>query len=437
MTFYDVIYLLTNVFGTYVIYKFMSIFFKGDKTNKKIELLLYILYFISIGIIHIRFNIPIINVLSNLLFLFLITSVYSSSLKLRITAVAYIYAILISIETITILVFSLMDLNQYIYLIDIELILSLIVSKILSYIVILIFSNLRMLKSGTEITSLQWIAVVGIPLGTLFSTFILMTESNNNNLIQIFLSITILFLINFFVFYLYDILLQTYQEKAEKNLLQQQNNAYMKQLKLITQSQENIRIMRHDMKLHLSTLQSLIEKRDNNSALEYIKTTYNLAGFNNEHAKSGNVIFDSILNYKIFEAKNSGIEVSLNISIPDKLNFQPIDMVIIIGNLFDNAIEATSKLNNNKKIEIIIEFNRSILYIRVINSFDGELKYRDKKLITTHKDNDNHGFGLQSVQNSIDKYHGTISFHHTDKTFSVDVLLYNPTSSLIKESLSE
>jgi len=430
MNIYDAIYLLSSIFETYTIYKFMGIFFERDETDKNLELMAYISYFLIIGSIHRISGVQIVNVLSNLVFFFLMTGLYSASLKLRITATVYIYAILISVETITINIFSLMDINKHVYLIDIELILSLIMSKILFFMVALAISNFKMLKSGIEITPLHWVAVIGIPLGTLFSTFILMPESNIGKHVQIVISIAVLFLINFFVFYLYDVLLRFYEEKMEKNLLKQQNNAYIKQLKMIGESQENIKLMRHDMKLHISTLQGLIEKGDSDSALEYIQNVYNFANFTNEYAKSGNVELDSILNYKIYEAKKKGIEVDLDLSAPKKFNFQPMDIVIIIGNLLDNAIEAASKLSENKDIEISVEFNRNILYISVANYFDGNLISVGKELKTAHKDKKNHGLGLQSVKRSLEKYHCAMSINHTDKYFCVDLLLYNPTAQI-------
>lgn len=427
---YDIIYLLTSIFGTYTIYKFMSIFFDRNEINKNLDWIVYISYFLLIAAIHIIFAIPIINVLSNIILFFLITALYSSSLKLRITAVVYIYAILISVETITIVMFSLLDLNKYMPSINVELISSLIVSKILSYTVILVISNFKMLKSGIKISPFHWGAVVSIPFGTMFSTFILMSESNDDNFILIFISIAILFIINFFVFYLYDILLQSYQEKMEKNLLKQQNNAYIKQLKMISESQENMKIIRHDIKLHLSTLQGLIEKGNDDVALDYIKKAYNLTSYKNEYAKSNNAELDSILNYKLYEANKIGIEVSLNLNVPEKLNFQPIDIVIIIGNLIDNAIEAASKLEGSKKIEVSIEFSRNVLYISVINPFNGEISLSNKELKTTREDKANHGLGLQSVKKSLEKYDGTISLSHTDGEFCAVVLLYNPKSYL-------
>jgi len=68
--------------------------------------------------------------------------------------------------------------------------------------------------------------------------------------------------------------------------------------------------------------------------------------------------------------------------------------------------------------------DRNVLYISISNSYDGRLKLIKNKLVTT-KDNDNHGIGLSSVQNSIEKYNGTMNIHYDERVFYVDVLMYN------------
>mgnify|MGYP000883438024 FL=1 len=103
-------------------------------------------------------------------------------------------------------------------------------------------------------------------------------------------------------------------------------------------------------------------------------------------------------------------------------------MVVILGNLLDNAIEATSKLAGEKKIEIFVELNRNILYVSVTNPFQGKLHYGFNKLKTTHRDAENHGFGLESIRMTIEKYNGTMNIKHTEDTFCVDVLIYNSNS---------
>jgi sensor histidine kinase regulating citrate/malate metabolism len=71
-----------------------------------------------------------------------------------------------------------------------------------------------------------------------------------------------------------------------------------------------------------------------------------------------------------------------------------------------------------------------VLYVSVINPFYGKLHYGLNKLKTTHKDVENHGFGLESVKKAIEKYNGTLNIKHSDNNFCVDVLIYNPISSV-------
>ena len=107
----------------------------------------YILYFLTIALIYISYNVPIVNLICNLIMFFLLTLNYYANWKMRLTAVVYIYAILISVETITIIMLSILDFNAFSKGVDIELILAQIISKILSYIVVLIISNFKMLKT--------------------------------------------------------------------------------------------------------------------------------------------------------------------------------------------------------------------------------------------------------------------------------------------------
>ncbi len=283
-----------------------------------------------------------------------------------------------------------------------------------------------MLKANINISPLHWCAVIFIPLSTMFVTFVLMIESEEHNSLQIFLSITFLLLVNILVFYLYDILLKYYEGKIEKEHLEQRVKAYINQLHIINQTQENIAIIRHDLKFHISTLHSLIENQKNLLAIEYLSSMIESINFVDEYAKSGNAEIDAILNYKIYEAKKLQIEVALNLYIPKEMNIQTFDIIAILGNLLDNAIEATAKLKENKRIEINIEMEKGVLYISIANPFDGELLFKDNTLQTKHKDIENHGFGLKSVKKSIEKYDGTVTIQHQDKKFIVDILLYYP-----------
>lgn len=420
-----IVYLISSAFSTYTIYKFMCIFFERNEINRKIEIVSYILYYIFMSVIFITFNYPILNLITNIIIFFLLTLNYPATLKLRLTATVLIYVILAIVECFAVVAVKLLKLNSLVPHSDLEIISILVSSKIFSYIIVLALANFKMVKNSINVTTFHWVSILMIPIGTLVSTIMLILESNENNLLIITNSIIIMFFINIFVFYLYDQLMKTYHDKMEKELLQQQNNAYSKQFELINQSQENIKMLRHDIKNHMSSLQALIKANDNERALNYLKNIYDHGNYSNEYAKSGNSEIDSILNYKINEASKHGIKVNVSLNIPEKLSIQPFDLSVVLGNLIDNSIEATLKLSDDKTINVSIEYERNVLYISISNPYDGKLLYKNSKLKTTHHDKENHGIGLNSVKKSVDKYNGVLDIHYTDKIFYADVLIYN------------
>ena len=426
LTGYDLIYLMSNIFGTFIIFKFMTVFFDRKEVNKKTEFLSYFIYYLTIGAVYILFDTPVFNLVTNLVLFFVLTLNYEAAIKRRLAAVVYIYAILISVEAITIIGVSIFGINKQVDGIDLELILSLIVSKILSYIVVLLLANFKMIRAKIHISILHWIAIFFIPLSTLTSTALFMVGRELIDTTQIFISIAILFIVNIFVFYIYDNLLKSYEEKIDKNLLIQQNNAYMLQIDIINESNKNLSIIRHDFRLHLSALSAMIEKGDRNKAQEYIETAFSSIDAADEYAKTGNTAIDGILNYKIQAAKNLKVEVELDIQIPEDLNFQPFDLVAVLGNLLDNALEAVAEVDQaDKKIKINMLFDRNILYITVMNPYQGNLVIENNSIKTRHEDADVRGYGLKSITKTLDKYNGSISVSHEDNMFRADVLLYD------------
>lgn len=287
----------------------------------------------------------------------------------------------------------------------------------------LLMSNFKMIRNNIKVSTIHWLSIFIIPVGTLVLVLFMISGDYASNVNQSIMSILIMLVINVLVFYFYDEILKSYEAKFEKALLTQQNNAYVKQLEIINQSKENLKRFRHDVKNHALSLKYYIDNHDREGALEYLDNIFDFINNSKEYAKSGNSEIDSIINYKMDLADKYKIKSEVDLLIPEKLNINSFDLSIIIGNLLDNAIEAASKAEE-KFINISIELDRSVLYISLSNSYDGKLKFAGHKLLTT-KNLENHGLGLSSVERSIEKYNGTINIHHDDKVFYVDALLYN------------
>lgn len=148
---FDLTYLITAIFGTYILYKFMSIFFDRRKVDKKIEFFSYFIYFIITSSIYFTINIPIVNLITNIILFLLLTFNYKSSMKSRFFSIIFMYVILISVDGIVALILvhffhlNLSDPTGY------TLTIGMISEKIISYIIVLFIDRYNDMKKGVNI----------------------------------------------------------------------------------------------------------------------------------------------------------------------------------------------------------------------------------------------------------------------------------------------
>lgn len=109
-----------------------------------------------------------------------------------------------------------------------------------------------------------------------------------------------------------------------------------------------------------------------------------------------------------------------------RMPFKSADMCLILGNLLENAVEATQKVEGRRYIKIKMKYDKNNLLIFMVNSYNGQLiKIDDKRLKSTKTDVRNHGIGLSSVNRAAAKYHGTVVIEDSiPEQFKIKVLLY-------------
>ena len=89
----------------------------------------------------------------------------------------------------------------------------------------------------------------------------------------------------------------------------------------------------------------------------------------------------------------------------------------------ENAIEA-AKLSKEKYMGMTMEIKRGILFISVHNSFNGEIQYRNGRIISSKSGDLKHGLGLRNVERIVCEMNGEINIAHKDELFCVDVMIY-------------
>lgn len=166
-------------------------------------------------------------------------------------------------------------------------------------------------------------------------------------------------------------------------------------------------------------LQYLIERKGKQDALGYINDMKSFLQNPDEIVSSGNVEMDSLLNYMLQWAKRDLTTVTVNVSIPENI-LPAFDINMILGNLLENAIEA-ARQSAEKTLEVLLYYKQGVMTIDIKNSFPGELR---KGFLTTKAEKGNHGIGLSSVKQIVEKYDGLMKIEEQDNLFCVNVILY-------------
>lgn len=420
---YNMVYLIMNIFGTYIVYKFMRVFFDAKTVNRRREFLSYVAFYLCISALYIFINIPILMLVSNITGYILISFNYRATLKQRLVSVVFIYIILVLCESSVVLLSG--YINPAIFIENYySSVLGIICINILNYVVVLLIKNFSNVKRGISVPTLYWISILLIPASSVY-IMVSIFSSRGLSRLQILMSVIFLLVTNFVAFYLYDSIIDKMEDKLSKMMLQQQNLYYERQFDLMQSSLATTRAVRHDLVNHLYIVKSLADNNEKEKLDEYISGLIVKSKGEKEYSRTGNLIIDSILNFKLQEAEQRGIKTILDLNVPVELEITSLDMTIVLGNLLDNAINAVSNLDEEERIiHINIKFDRGRLIINTKNNFAGEIIYDRNQIVSSKEDKENHGIGLSNVRRIIEKYQGMFDIEHSKNIFNVTTLMY-------------
>ena len=273
----------------------------------------------------------------------------------------------------------------------------------------------------------MWVPILLIPFASITGmayTSYLATNStlpiSEANMIQF--PILVLFLsVNILVFYLYGKLSELVQEKVDKALFEQQLHLQETHYEALINAHEQIRSIRHDIKNHIGTISYLAAKYHNSEIEQYLTDLSQQIGETDKTVYTGNSGIDAITSLKLTEAGKQGIKITESILIPKDLDIPFAEAVILLGNLFDNAIEACIKIREKKPyIFFKLQYVNSMLYVEMKNSATDKANM----LHSEKADPLFHGLGLKNICRVVDNYNGTMNTTFENGTFIVKIVLY-------------
>lgn len=241
------------------------------------------------------------------------------------------------------------------------------------------------------------------------------------NIILFIFIMNMAFIINFIIVVLY----LNYNQQIVTNAKFKINYYY----ELMSQFKKHInevKKLRHDFRNHILFMSALIKDKRYDELSNYIKKMlYEEQIVISKLIITGNPAMDVIINNKLNKAIMLNIDVHTNIYVSQALKIDEFELVVVLGNILDNAIEATCKLENSMRyIKIFIRYyDKKTLTISVLNTYDGKNRFLEFK--TSKEDKENHGIGLKNVRDVMKKNNGFFEIKCDDKFFRVKVMFYD------------
>ena len=186
-------------------------------------------------------------------------------------------------------------------------------------------------------------------------------------------------------------------------------------------NREELEKLRHDIKNQFAYLDALLQQNKDEEVRKYVQDYLNESNPVLHSFSCSNSVINSIINLELTKAKIQNIKIDVKVVVPPSLPFKDIDLVSLLTNMIDNAMENYYSENNTPITVRIVKQNDFIRFL-VSNPVDIK-KINFRALTVTQKVGRGHGYGTKIIKNIASTYGGYVDFNVEDNCFICDAML--------------
>lgn len=187
----------------------------------------------------------------------------------------------------------------------------------------------------------------------------------------------------------------------------------------IRRIQQQIGLLKHDMKNHTMVILSYLEENRIEEAKRYTGEILDKLNRMYTYVHVGNSLLSHIVNTKLSMAKEKGVEIKAEIENLPFSYMDSMDFSALLGNMLDNAVSG-ALASAGHKLEVDIASKKGFDIITVKNSIDGSVLKENPGLVSS-KEEPGHGYGMKQIRAVAEKYEGNIDIYEKDGMFIVSV----------------
>ena len=235
------------------------------------------------------------------------------------------------------------------------------------------------------------------------------------------LVIGILF-INFVTLFFFENIKAAAEDRQQKVAAEIQLEEQIKYYQLLEVKQRETDAHWHDIQKHMKAMEKMLAdgyQGDSESYLTELKDKIDAAPV---AVRTPHPIVSAVLTNGLKRAKQGNIMVEMDVRLPNDIGISPVDLCVLIGNAFDNAIDACELLpeGSDRKISIMMNQKESTLLVEVKNAYDPAQK--------KPKNTKPHGIGLKNIETVVKRNGGFFNIEQGLDTFGISMVLNSPIS---------
>ena len=300
-------------------------------------------------------------------------------------------------------------------------------SKLLLFLVLIILNGFMSSNDIKYIKTRDWLLFLILPFFSIFITsafiknieMILGTELETTFIVLAWGLIGM----NIAMFYFMRNIGRRENLLHEKELFELETQNKLQLYEAISERAEDQRKLSHEYKNQITCMQSLCEKGEYDRLKEYLAQISGETLHDMDYIDTNHIFVNAVLNTKYQEALQKKILVICKVNDLSQLTMEGADLVVLLSNVLNNAIEACEKCRAEQilKLKCVYEDGDFILSVR--NTYDGKLKKIGDFFGTTKADHGRHGIGLKNVIAIIEKNQGYYAVEHSEKEFQISIVI--------------
>lgn len=421
---YQLFECLTVIFEMFVVYLYLDGMF-ARRNESKGALLWYIIFCGGLILLTLFFRISIILIAYTFAGLYVLSIyLYKTTAVTRIFAALYFAAIMVGSEIITPILISaiwkisLSDAAEY----GLTRVFCIVVAKLIQ--LFLVKASIYVARWNTDAQSKKEIAML-IPLllcqciSVLLAHYVfsICYEIYNSFQINAFFSIAGIMFINIVIFWYFDRVKAAFEYKSQIETAELKLYLQKQYHEVLVEHQRETDALWHDMKKHISLMKLLLRNGYHKITSDYIEDLEEQMSDTITIVRAGIPVLDALLTEQMQQAKKAGIPFEIDVRIEPEIGIAPKDLCVVLGNLFDNALEACLLLppDVDRHMKATLLQRNHAIAITIKNTYTEAPKQ--------HQGRGKHGLGLKNVREVLNRYNGHMTISQDDGIYEVSILI--------------